>query len=624
MTFATLVDVDGDAVDELVFANSGSWPLTTRLADPTYASAGQPSFPVQTWHGSYANFHVVGDFDGDGQTDWATLNGSGLYVAAAGSSNHELQSWFDASRFDLDGVIKVLALHQPELGRDTMALVFSDRIVQLDLVTGSSVTGVTISEGNRLFAQDFDLDGRTDLIWTERDDADNTYRLVWARQTERQRFEAPERLDAVGEPLFDAGDIWTAELNGDARNDVIVATRADIFVALTSDAGLLPFKPLNGQFHANAIRTADLDGDGDQDLVARSSMMTVIYENDGDGNLRLQQRVGSLQQNSRADRFGNLLLADLDADGRIDIGSSSTWYRNQTNRYGESVFDPQVDHQPVRFDVVMEANPLSQKRVLDLESGQLYQLTDLPEPPPDSSFVPARDNLHLALLDAVWADVDGDGTMEIVAADHNALWLFEPVLDGWTSTKILDGRFDELAALDANQDGADEIYQPQVRGWLRMDQGQWIGHIGNYDSSDTTFANAFDYDNDGDLDLGYSTTYGGYFSENIAGQLMNSQAIRLASQGETLVVGQLDSNGANDIVTASRGVLFLHFNIGSDTFDTDRPDRHILFDNNVLPALADLNHDGWTDLLVATNGQVRWFANSSTGLADESQWLADS
>ncbi|MEZ6119093.1 MAG: FG-GAP-like repeat-containing protein [Pirellulaceae bacterium] len=255
---------------------------------------------------------------------------------------------------------------------------------------------------------------------------------MWARQTEHQRFQSAERLDSVGELQFYVNDIWSVDLNGDAKNDVVVATRADIFLALSDDDGLSRFKPLNGQFHANAIRTADLDGDGDQDLVARSSMMTVIYENDGDGNLRLQQRVGSLQQNSRADTFGNLLLADLDADGRIDIGSSSTWYRNQTNRFGERAFEPQVDHLPVRFDVVMETNPPSQNRVLDLESGQQYQLTDVPESPTDSPFVPARDNLHLALLDAVWADVDGDGTMEIVAADRNALWLFEPVLDGWT------------------------------------------------------------------------------------------------------------------------------------------------------------------------------------------------
>ncbi|MEZ6119094.1 MAG: VCBS repeat-containing protein [Pirellulaceae bacterium] len=198
---------------------------------------------------------------------------------------------------------------------------------------------------------------------------------------------------------------------------------------------------------------------------------------------------------------------------------------------------------------------------------------------------------------------------------------------GWLdeSTKILDGRFDELAALDANQDGADEIYQPQVRGWLRMDQGHWIGHIGNYDSSDTTFANAFDYDNDGDLDLGYSTRSGGYFSENIARTTHELSGYPLSFPRRNMGRGSAGfGQRENDIVTASRRTLFLHFNIGSETFNTNRPERQILFDHNVLPALADLNHDGWTDLLVATNGQVRWFANSATGLADESQLLAES
>ncbi len=77
-------------------------------------------------------------------------------------------------------------------------------------------------------------------------------------------------------------------------------------------------------------------------------------------------------------------------------------------------------------------------------------------------------------------DVDGDGTLELVAATYKAgLWLLLPGEDGWT-TELIDAEssgFEHAAILlDLDRDGRDELYvasddQGQVRSYAWADHG---------------------------------------------------------------------------------------------------------------------------------------------------------
>ncbi|MBL7788040.1 MAG: VCBS repeat-containing protein [Chitinophagales bacterium] len=66
---------------------------------------------------------------------------------------------------------------------------------------------------------------------------------------------------------------------------------------------------------------ADLDGDGDMDVLSASYIDNKIawYENDGNGNFGLQQIITTATNGARS-----VYAADLDNDGDVDVLSAST------------------------------------------------------------------------------------------------------------------------------------------------------------------------------------------------------------------------------------------------------------------------------------------------------------
>ncbi|MDA0714084.1 MAG: T9SS type A sorting domain-containing protein [Bacteroidetes bacterium] len=90
-----------------------------------------------------------------------------------------------------------------------------------------------------------------------------------------------------------------------------------------------------------SVRTADLDGDGDLDLISASDRDKKIawYENLGQGIFGVQQILSD-----SADGAQSVHAADLDLDGDLDILSGSyfdgkiAWYEN----YGSGVFSPEI------------------------------------------------------------------------------------------------------------------------------------------------------------------------------------------------------------------------------------------------------------------------------------------
>ena len=83
---------------------------------------------------------------------------------------------------------------------------------------------------------------------------------------------------------------------------------------------------------ANDIFLADLDGDGDMDILSASELDDTIawYENDGASNPTWAKRVIA----TSADNAGSVFAADIDGDGDLDVASASinddtiAWYKN--------------------------------------------------------------------------------------------------------------------------------------------------------------------------------------------------------------------------------------------------------------------------------------------------------
>ena len=86
--------------------------------------------------------------------------------------------------------------------------------------------------------------------------------------------------------------------------------------------------------HVRSVYAADLDNDGDVDILSASLDYDKIawYENDGNGNFGSQKTI-----TTNADGAASLYAADLDNDGDMDALSASkyddkiAWYENDGN-----------------------------------------------------------------------------------------------------------------------------------------------------------------------------------------------------------------------------------------------------------------------------------------------------
>ena len=144
----------------------------------------------------------------------------------------------------------------------------------------------------------------------------------------------------------------TADLDGDGDQDLIVASRSDtnVFPLPPADTiGSVVWYPNDGQNNfgfpqpigqarADNLHASDLDGDGDQDLLATSGDRIIWYANDGQGNFN--------RRPSFASGIVGVNTADIDSDGDQDVlsslyayegGGEFVWYPNDgQGNFGEA------------------------------------------------------------------------------------------------------------------------------------------------------------------------------------------------------------------------------------------------------------------------------------------------
>jgi len=145
-----------------------------------------------------------------------------------------------------------------------------------------------------------------------------------------------------------AKDVFAADLEGDGDMDVFTASYLDNTIAWHENLdGLGTFGAAhtitNGAQGAMAVFAADLDGDGDSDAVWAANAGDEIAWSEylaGPGLFGPPQTITDLVDGPRS-----IFVADLDGDGDLDVLSGSTnddklaWYEN-INGW----FDPQQEH----------------------------------------------------------------------------------------------------------------------------------------------------------------------------------------------------------------------------------------------------------------------------------------
>jgi hypothetical protein len=367
----------------LAFAIVMTVAAAVQRADVPRFEAAQPE--LLGAGGSFVN--ALADYDGDGDPDlFVGFNGAAnrLYrndagtltdvAAAAGVADARptrAAAWGDA---DADGDPDLLLGFAPGAG-SVLRLYRNDggRFVDVTAAAGLAVDAGAVRQPAWI---DLDADGDLDLFVAFRDKPNALFRNDKGRFTDiASAAGLADPRKSVGAVWFDADsdqdlDVYVANMDGDAnglfRND------RGRFTDVAEAAGVAwghrtPRDAANGTVRPCA---ADVDGDGRLDLVTANYGRNGLFLNRG----RLSfEDVSEAWGVAIESRYDTCALADVDHDGRLDL------YVNGTVTGGTSYRDYLFRNTGGRFEEITPDNI----RALQADHG------------------------------AAWADLDGDGDMDL-------------------------------------------------------------------------------------------------------------------------------------------------------------------------------------------------------------------
>jgi hypothetical protein len=597
--FAADVDGDGD-LDVLAASNPEDSIVWYKNLD------GAGTFGSQLDISSVANgaFSVfAADVDGDGDLDalsasavdhtiaWhANTDGAGSFSArqVITTEGYLPYSVF-AADVDGDGDLDVLAAFHGD-----------DAIGWIENTDGGGGFGAlevisTLADGaEAVFAADIDGDGDIDALSLSRDDDV----VAWYENTDGAGGFGSR---AVISALADYGySVFAADLDGDGDVDVLSASTHDDEIAWYENetihrSALFPQKSLISTQSAFPfdVLGADLDGDGDLDALSATTVDDRVawYENLG-GAFGSQQTITTL-----ADSVRSISAADLDSDGDLDVLSASAnddevaWYAN-----------------------IDGAGGFGTQQVLDNSAG----------------FAAA----------VVAADLDGDGDLDVAAAaaeDGAILWYENSDGAGtFASQEVLTTHPSEpqyLVAADVDDDGDTDLlslsHGDADDGTVAWHANDGAGAFPTQQVISTQVEeprrmDAADVDGDGDLDVVVVAANGRTLDwfENTDGQGASWQRQTIADlddepggDGQTALAVDLDGDGDVDVLAVSS------YSYGFDWYENTDGDgsfapAHLGTTPYAAAAEAlfagDLDRDGDVDVLAVDAGSsnaIAWYEN---------------
>jgi hypothetical protein len=370
-----------------------------------------------------------------------------------------------ASTLGIAAVFSFLGAGHPAFGQNTV--LFERHVVDADFAGLHAVEDA-----------DLDGDGDTDLFGA----AMTASEVMWWENTDGEGGGWAEHLVAGG--FAGARSVAAADLDGDGDPDLVGAAAGSDLVAWweNTDGTALNWVPhtVTDSFDfVIYVRVADLDGDGDPDLLGAALRDDAIawWENaDGRAGAWTEHRIDEAFDGARF-----VMAADLDSDGdpdlvgAADVGDEVAWWENAT---GDAT--AWVKH------------------------------------PVDSMFNGAN-SAHAV-------DLDGDGDSDLLgsadAADQVVWWENAGGAAAWTRRLVdpsFDGAFSSQAA-DFDGDGDLDVIAAAAEGdlvaWWENAMGDgvdWVEHEVEPFYDFATHICAADIDGDGDRDA-----IGGHFGGEVS------------------------------------------------------------------------------------------------------------
>lgn len=320
--------------------------------------------------------------------------------------------------------------------------------------------------------------------------------------------------------------VFSADIDGDGFTDVLSASRLINNIAWYRNIdGLGNFSPLNliGLLdEAKSVYAADLDGDGDMDVMATTSFLNIVvwYENlDSQGSFSSQKILSN-----NADGAFSVIAADLDGDGDMDVISASdvsglAWYENidgQGSFSAAKTIDNTIDGS--RSVVAVDMNGDGNLDILGngLPPDQIFWIENING---TGNFGPRHVINDLGFYSNVVyaADIDSDGDMDVLSAspaDNEIAWYEN--LDGignfGNKNSITNSLFSTwtVYASDLDNDGDMDVLATSVETFAG--EVVWFENLdglGNFSEKKIISTEvqsprsviAADIDNDGDMDV---------------------------------------------------------------------------------------------------------------------------
>lgn len=469
--FVADVDEDGhlDILSASVGDNTIAWYESDGATVPTFTPHVVSDAAVAPWAVSVADVDKDGDLDvlsgstGSGQLIWYESDGAALpnftlhEVATAAYSNSVF-----AEDVNEDSYLDLLTIKNRQI-----VWYENDGTLLPDFVFHYAVTPTFGAHG--VYAADLDSDGDVDVLSSSADDG----QVAW--------YES----DGGAEPMFTAHTITTdtvrplrviaADLNGDKHLDVVSASRLDGKIAWYANNGTQPpaftmYTITTALDHPVSLDSADMDGDGDLDLISGASNIPVAwYENSG----------GSTPTFTTHEIYTDItgvfaiVAVDVDGDKDVDIVGGSAnehlyWFEN--NGAAPPTFTPHTIATYLYSQHVYAADVNGDGAIDILSTSGLYWNNDtVAWYENDGATIPSF-TPHIITTDTVTTkfvyatDIDQDGDMDVFSAsqeDDKVAWYESDGADPPNFTthvlsELADGAR-SLFAADLNGDGHQDL-----------------------------------------------------------------------------------------------------------------------------------------------------------------------
>ena len=327
-------DLDGDGDLDVIAGQycdtEIDWYENNGVFPPSFSLHSLPFYTLYVRQICSCDLDRDGDIDllsaswGDDKIAWYENDGSATFSEHIISASTDVPWDVYCIDLDGDGDNDVLSASR---GDDTIAWYENDGSENFtQLVISSSADGA-----QKLYATDLDADGDIDVLSA----SNNDNKIAWYESDGNPDPLFTERI--ISTNASNAQSVYAIDLDGDGDIDVLSASEDDNKIAWYENDGMLPpsFSPYvisTLVIDAETVYAADVDNDGDNDVLSASKADNKIrwFENDGSQPPSFTEHVIS----SVAPYAYDVNTRDLDNDGDLDVLSTSwgdhkiAWYEN--------------------------------------------------------------------------------------------------------------------------------------------------------------------------------------------------------------------------------------------------------------------------------------------------------